>query len=107
MRTLSLPAEQPLPGTFVPIPVTVSAGGDLEQDILMAGSGQAVPAWARRQPGPPQPPFFFPATGWARRADLLKRPPSSPALRDDPECAPPEPKPLLWFGIRTLAMHRA
>ncbi|MGA9388810.1 MAG: Ig-like domain-containing protein [Candidatus Sulfotelmatobacter sp.] len=33
-------------GTFAPIVVTVSAGGDLEQDILMSGSGQAAPSWA-------------------------------------------------------------
>jgi hypothetical protein len=33
-------------GTFAPIVVTVNAGGDFEQDILMSGSGQAVPPWA-------------------------------------------------------------
>ena len=33
-------------GTFAPITVTVNAGGDFEQDILMAGSGQATPPWA-------------------------------------------------------------
>ena len=33
-------------GTFQPIIVTVNAGGDFEQDILMAGSARAVPAWA-------------------------------------------------------------
>ena len=33
-------------GSFAPIVVTVNAGGDFEQDILMSGSGQAVPPWA-------------------------------------------------------------
>jgi hypothetical protein len=33
-------------GTFLPVVVTVNAGGDLEQDIVMSGSSQAVPAWA-------------------------------------------------------------
>jgi hypothetical protein len=33
-------------GSFVPIIVTVNAGGDFEQDILMSGSGQAVPPWS-------------------------------------------------------------
>jgi hypothetical protein len=33
-------------GTFAPITVTVNAGGDIEQDILLSGSGQAVPPWA-------------------------------------------------------------
>ncbi|MFZ0773215.1 MAG: IPT/TIG domain-containing protein [Candidatus Sulfotelmatobacter sp.] len=33
-------------GTFAPIVVTVNAGGEFEQDILMSGSGQAVPPWA-------------------------------------------------------------
>jgi len=33
-------------GIFQPIVVTVSAGGDLEQDILMSASAQAVPPWA-------------------------------------------------------------
>ena len=33
-------------GTFQPITVTVAAGGDFEQDILMAGSAQPVPSWA-------------------------------------------------------------
>jgi len=33
-------------GTFQPIVVTVAAGGDFEQDILLAGSAQAVPPWA-------------------------------------------------------------
>ncbi len=33
-------------GTFAPIVVTVSAGGDFQQDIVMSGSSQAVPAWA-------------------------------------------------------------
>jgi len=33
-------------GTFEPVVVTVSAGADSEQDILMSGSKQAVPPWA-------------------------------------------------------------
>ncbi len=33
-------------GTFEPIIVTVTANGDSEQDILMSGSKQALPAWA-------------------------------------------------------------
>ncbi len=33
-------------GTFAPIVLTVSAGGEIEQDILMSGSKQAVPPWA-------------------------------------------------------------
>jgi hypothetical protein len=33
-------------GIFQPIVVTVAAGGDFRQDILMSGSVQAVPPWA-------------------------------------------------------------
>jgi len=33
-------------GTFQPIVVTVSAGGEFEQDVPMAGSAQPVPPWA-------------------------------------------------------------
>jgi len=33
-------------GTFQPIVVTVAAGGDFQQDVLMSGSAQAVPPWA-------------------------------------------------------------
>jgi hypothetical protein len=33
-------------GTMQPIVVTVNAGGDFEQDILMSDSAQAVPSWA-------------------------------------------------------------
>ncbi len=33
-------------GTFQPIVVTVAAGGDFEQDILMSGSAESVPLWA-------------------------------------------------------------
>jgi hypothetical protein len=40
------PAQVAPSGTFQPIIVTVNAGGDLEQDILMAGSAQPVPSWA-------------------------------------------------------------
>ncbi len=32
--------------SFVPFTLTVSAGGDIEQDILMSSSAQAVPPWA-------------------------------------------------------------
>jgi hypothetical protein len=38
-----------LSGSNAPITVTVSAGGDFEQDILMSGSAQAVPSWAATQ----------------------------------------------------------
>jgi hypothetical protein len=33
-------------GTFDPIVVTVTAGGEFEQDITMSGSAQAMPPWA-------------------------------------------------------------
>ena len=33
-------------GTFAPIIITVSAGGDFEQDIPMSGSALAVPPWS-------------------------------------------------------------
>lgn len=33
-------------GTFAPTVVTVSAGGEFEQNIPMSGSGQAVPPWS-------------------------------------------------------------
>ncbi|MGA8271577.1 MAG: IPT/TIG domain-containing protein [Candidatus Sulfotelmatobacter sp.] len=33
-------------GAFAPIIVTVNAGGDFDQDILMSGSAQAFPPWA-------------------------------------------------------------
>ena len=33
-------------GTFASMVITVSAGGDFEQDVLMSGSAQAVPSWA-------------------------------------------------------------
>jgi hypothetical protein len=36
-------------GTFQPVVVTVSAGGDFAQDVLMSGSGQPVPPWAATQ----------------------------------------------------------
>jgi hypothetical protein len=42
--------SQVLPsGTFEPMIVTVSAGGEFEQDILMAGSAQSVPSWAEQE----------------------------------------------------------
>ncbi len=33
-------------GSFAPMVITVKAGGDFEQDILMSGSAQAYPPWA-------------------------------------------------------------
>jgi hypothetical protein len=33
-------------GVFQPVVVTVNAGGDVEQDILLTGSAQSVPSWA-------------------------------------------------------------
>ena len=33
-------------GSFTPIIITVSAGGDFEQDIPMSGSEQAIPPWS-------------------------------------------------------------
>ena len=33
-------------GSFAPMVITVKAGGDFDQDILMSGSGQAYPPWA-------------------------------------------------------------
>ena len=36
-------------GASQPIVVTVAAGGDFDQDILMSGSAQAVPLWAATQ----------------------------------------------------------
>ena len=43
------PSQVAPSGTFVPITVTVTAGGEFEQDILMSGSAQAVPPWAAIQ----------------------------------------------------------
>jgi hypothetical protein len=40
------PAQVAPSGTFEPIVVTVNAGGEFEQDILMSGSAQPVPPWA-------------------------------------------------------------
>jgi hypothetical protein len=40
------PAQVAPSGTFQPIVVTVNAGGEFEQDVLMAGSSQPVPPWA-------------------------------------------------------------
>ncbi|MGA9510019.1 MAG: IPT/TIG domain-containing protein [Candidatus Sulfotelmatobacter sp.] len=36
-------------GSFAPIVITVSAGGDFEQDIPMTGSALAVPPWSARE----------------------------------------------------------
>lgn len=41
-----IPPSGTMPGNPPGINVTVSAGGDLEQDILMSGSSQPVPPWA-------------------------------------------------------------
>ncbi|MGB2603670.1 MAG: Ig-like domain-containing protein [Candidatus Sulfotelmatobacter sp.] len=40
------PSQVAPSGTMEPIVVTVGAGGDFEQDIVMSGSAQAVPSWA-------------------------------------------------------------
>ncbi len=40
------PSQVAPSGTFVPMTVTVSAGGEFEQDILMSASAQAAPPWA-------------------------------------------------------------
>ena len=40
------PAQVTPSGTFQPTVVTVSAGGEFEQDVLMSGSAQPVPSWA-------------------------------------------------------------
>jgi len=48
-------------GTPQPVTVTVAAGGEFEQDILMAGSAQPVPPWAA--PGTWTAPAAVPAAG--------------------------------------------
>jgi IPT/TIG domain-containing protein len=40
------PSQVAPSGTFQPMTIMVAAGGDFEQDILMSGSAQPVPAWA-------------------------------------------------------------
>ena len=40
------PSQVAPSGTFQPIVVTVGAGGQIEQEILLAGSAQPVPPWA-------------------------------------------------------------
>jgi hypothetical protein len=40
------PSQVAPSGTFQPITVTVNADGQLEQDVVMAGSAQPVPSWA-------------------------------------------------------------
>jgi hypothetical protein len=40
------PAQVAPSGIFQPVVVTVNAGGDFEQDILMSGGAQPVPSWA-------------------------------------------------------------
>jgi hypothetical protein len=40
------PAQVAPSGTFQPMLVTVGAGGQFEQDVLMSGSAQPVPPWA-------------------------------------------------------------
>jgi hypothetical protein len=48
-------------GTFEPIIVTVSAGGEFEQDVQMTGSGQAVTPWAAMETW--SSPAVIPAAG--------------------------------------------
>ncbi len=43
------PSQVTPSGTFQPILVTVGAGGQFEQDVLMAGSAQSVPPWAAHE----------------------------------------------------------
>jgi hypothetical protein len=40
------PSQVAPSGTFQPVTVTVGAGGQFEQDVLMSGSAQPVPSWA-------------------------------------------------------------
>jgi len=40
------PSQVAPSGTFQPMTITVAAAGEFEQDILMSGSAQPVPAWA-------------------------------------------------------------
>jgi hypothetical protein len=40
------PSQVALSGTFAAILVTVNAGGEFEQDVLMSGSAQPVPPWS-------------------------------------------------------------
>jgi len=40
------PSQVAPSGTFQPIILTVNAGGEFEQDVLLAGSAKPVPAWA-------------------------------------------------------------
>ena len=40
------PSQVAPSGAMEPIVITVAAGGDFEQDILMSGSAQAIPSWA-------------------------------------------------------------
>lgn len=60
------PSQVAPSGTFETIVVTVAAGGEVEQDILMSGSAQPVPPWQPRKPGASPPRFFPPAIGSAR-----------------------------------------
>lgn len=48
-------------GTFEPISVTVTAGGEFEQNIQMSDSAQAVPAWAAAETW--ETPAAIPASG--------------------------------------------
>ncbi len=47
-------------GTFVPIVVTVSAGGDFQQDILMVGSAQPTPPWTETETWASPAPLLSP-----------------------------------------------
>ena len=57
------PAQVQPSGVFQPITVTVAAGGDFEQDILMPGSAQPVPPWAATETWS-APARILPAGDW-------------------------------------------
>ena len=54
------PSQVAPSGTFQPMTITVAAGGEFQQDILMSGSAQPVPSWAATEswsaPAPVPPP---------------------------------------------------
>jgi hypothetical protein len=57
------PSQVAPSGTWAPITVTVSAGGEFEQDILMSGSAQAVLPWAASEAWSTPAPIL-PAGDW-------------------------------------------
>jgi hypothetical protein len=57
------PSQVAPSGTWAPITVTVSAGGEFEQDILMSGSAQAVLPWAASETWSTPAPIL-PAGDW-------------------------------------------